>query len=118
MEDSYTNTDRAESVLSAIDAFNEQKHTVPVDPATLAPAGDDERDQLAEDIQDLIANLCHALRAVGHDPKEILENAYGGFLCEEIEESGALDPVTVSLVVDEESLRRTRESVAAAEADV
>jgi len=115
MDDSYTNWDRAESALPAIDAFNERKHTVPVDPVSLEPADEDERDQLAEDIQDLMANLCHACRAAGIDPKEIIENAYGGFLGEEIDESGALDPVDVSLVVDEESLRRTREAMAAAE---
>jgi len=110
-----TNLERAETALPAIDAFNEQKHTVAVEPASLDPADEDERDQLAEDIQDLIGNLCHALRAIGHDPKEVLENAYGGFLGEEIEESGGLDPVAVTLVVDEESLRRAREAMAGAE---
>jgi hypothetical protein len=111
-----TNLERAETALPAIDAFNQLKHTVPVEPASLEPVDEDERDQLAEDIQDLIGNLCHACRAAGIDPKEIIENAYGGFLGEEIEESGALDPVEVAIVVDEDSLRRAREAVAPAEA--
>jgi len=108
-----TNRERAETVLDAIDAFNAHKHTVEVPEASLEPEDDDARDQLAEDIQDLINNLCHAAKAAGLDPKEIIESAYGGFLSEEIDESGALDAVDVTLSVDAASLRRAREAVGA-----
>src|SRR4051812_32699848 len=106
MSDHYSNEARAESALPAIDAFNTVKHTVEVPAATLNPSDEDTRDQLAEDIRDLISNLCHAARAAGLDPREIVEGAYGGFISEEIDEDGALDVVDVDLVVDEEDLRR------------
>jgi len=108
-----TNRERAETVLDAIDAFNVHKHTVEVPDASLEPEDEDAREQLAEDIQDLINNLCHAARAAGLDPKEIVESAYGGFLSEEIDESGALDVVDVTLSVDEDALQRARQAAAA-----